>query len=129
MAANSSTLSSLMPRRVITARFASRISSREVVFVLLLWTGLYFPNSIGGVQSSLFFAISLAVALCLFLYLAWKDGTCPRAVTFLSLPIMIILIACTFVRSPFDLGGLFALYSLLALLLRWTSRGFIQVAL
>lgn len=118
MAANSSTLSSLMPRRVITARFASRISSREVVFVLLLWTGLYFPNSIGGVQSSLFFAISLAVALCLFLYLAWKDGTRPRAVTFLSLPIMIILIACTFSAQPFRFGwALFALYSLLALLL------------
>jgi hypothetical protein len=118
MAANSSTLSSVMSRRCIPARSASRVTSQEVVVVLLLWAGLYFPNSIGGVQNSVFFAISLAVALCLLSYLAWKDGTRPRAVTFISLPIMIILIACTFSLRPFRFGWAdLALYSLLALML------------
>src|SRR6267143_1458401 len=123
MAANSSTLSPLMSHRVIPARSASRLTRQAMVVAFLLWTGLYFPNSIGGVQSSLFFAISLAVALCLLSYLALKDGTRPRAVSFISLPIMIILIACTLSVKPFRFGwAVFALYSLLALMLTLDLR-------
>ena len=127
MAANSSTFSSLMSRRVFPARSATRVTGREVVFVLLLWAGLYFPNSIGGVQSSVFFAFSLAFALCLLMYLVWKDGTRRRAVTFISLPIMIILIGCTFYSGPFDLGGPTSLSIACShLCSRWTSGEFIR---
>ncbi|HKV63632.1 MAG TPA: hypothetical protein VJO16_17125 [Candidatus Acidoferrum sp.] len=123
MAANSSILSFLASRRVIPARSASRVTGQEVVVAFLLWAGLYFPNSIGGVQNSVFFAISLAFALCLLSYLAWRDGTRPRAVTFISLPIMIILIACTFSLRPIRFGWAdLALYSLLALMLTLDLR-------
>jgi len=123
MDANSTTLPSFILHRVIPARFARRVTVQEVVVAFLLWAGLYFPNSIGGVQSSFFFASSLAFALCLLSYLAWKDGTRPGAVTFISLPIMIILIICTFSLRSFRFGWAdLALYGLLALMLTLDLR-------
>ncbi len=90
----------------------------ELALILLLGIGLYFPTSLGGERSGLFTSINFAIMLGLLLYLASRHGTRPGAVTFISLPITIVMTACTFSIQGFRLGwGVFAEFTLLALVL------------
>ena len=101
-------------------------SWEEFACALLLIAGLYLPTSVHGQQSSLFALLSFVVLLILFSYLAWKNGTRPRAVGIYTLPIMIILgvsTLCALVSGPFRFGwGVFALFGLLAMLLALDLR-------
>ncbi len=102
------------------------LSWDEFACALLLLAGLYLPTSIHERQSGAFDLLSFVVLLILFSYLAWKHGTRPGAVVFFTLPIMIILAACTLAGSlsgPFRFGwGVFALFGLLAMLLALDLR-------
>jgi len=102
---------------------STHVPSDEVVVALLLLVGLYLPSSAGGESSALFFWLSRTLSLIFLLYLAWKHGTRPGAVTFVSLPIVIVLAVCTFISWPFRFqGGFFAGFNLLALLLALDLR-------
>jgi hypothetical protein len=95
----------------------------EMALMLLLGIGLYFPTSLAGERSGIFTLISFAIMLGLLSYLAWRHGTRPGAVTFISLPITIVMTACTFSVSGFRFGwGVFAAFTLLALVLALDLR-------
>jgi hypothetical protein len=106
---------------------SERIPSHgQVVVAMLLIVGMYLPTSIHEQQSTLFTLLSFVVLLILLSYLAWKHGTRPGAVVTFTLPIMIVLAACTLVgllSGPFRFGwGVFALFGLLAMLLALDLR-------
>jgi hypothetical protein len=94
------------------------MSSRdEGVVALLLFVGLYLPCSSGGEWSASFFWLNRGLSVALLSQLAWRHGTRPGAVTFVSLPIMIVMAVCTLCHSFFRIsGGEFATFSLIALL-------------
>jgi hypothetical protein len=99
-------------------------SRDEGLVTLLLFMGLYFPSSLGGEVSTLLFWFSRFLSLILLLWLAWKHGTRPGAVAFISLPIVIVMTACTFSIGGFRIGwGDFAEFGLLALVLALDLRG------
>src|SRR5467141_1476569 len=92
-------------------------SRDEFLITLLLFIGLYFPSSSGGEDSNLFFWLNRFLSLILLLWLAWKHGTRPGAVTFVSLPIVIFMAVCTLTNWPFRFQwGVFAAFNLIALL-------------
>jgi hypothetical protein len=98
-------------------------SRDDGLIALLLFMGLYFPSSSGGEDSNLFFWANRFLSLILFLWLAWKHGTRPGAVTFVSLPIVIFMAVCTLSNWPFRLQwGIFAAFSLVAMLLALDLR-------
>src|SRR6266566_7072567 len=101
-------------------------SHGQVVAAILLIAGMYLPTSIHTAESPLLALVSFVVLFILFSYLAWKHGTRPGAVVFFTLPIMIILAACTLtglLSGPFRFGwGVFALFGLLAMLLALDLR-------
>jgi hypothetical protein len=98
-------------------------SRDDALVTLLLFMGLYFPSSLGGEASTLLFWLNILLPLSLLLYLAWRHGTRPGAVAFISLPIVIVMIACTFSIGGFRIGwGCFAEFSLLALILALDLR-------
>src|SRR6266404_8579143 len=98
-------------------------SRDDAVVTLLLFVGLYVPRSSGGESSTLLFWLNIMLPLSLLLYLGWRHGTRPGAVAFISLPIVMVMIACTFSNWPFRLhwGG-FAAFNLAALLLALDLR-------
>jgi hypothetical protein len=98
-------------------------SRDDALVTLLLFVGLYFPSSSGGEDSNLFFWLNRFLSLILLLWLAWKHGTRRGAVTFVSLPIVIFMAACTLTNWPFRLQwGIFAAFNLIALLLALDLR-------
>jgi hypothetical protein len=96
---------------------APMFSSEEIACALLLIAGLYLPTSIHEEQSGPLALLSFVVLLVLFSYLVWKHGTRRGAVTFIALPIITLMTACTLSLGPFRVGwGVVALFSLLAFL-------------
>jgi hypothetical protein len=95
----------------------------DAVVMLLLGVGLYIPTSIAGERSDRFILMSFAILLAVLLYLAWRHGTRPGAVALISLPIMVVMSACTLSIRAFRIGwGVFAAFTLLALVLALDLR-------
>jgi hypothetical protein len=98
----------------------------DKIVALALIVGLYFPTSIDGIHSGLFYQISLVAALAFLSYLVWKHKTRPGALGYIGLPTMGVLIAGTIVTllaHPFPPGwGTLTEYILLALLLSLDLR-------
>ena len=94
-------------------------SLEQAAFALLLIMGLYFPTSMNGEHSVLSVLIAFALLFLLLACLAWKHGIRREVATWVSLPIMIVLVSCTLFRmvnrpAEFD-PGLFIKFSALAL--------------
>jgi hypothetical protein len=77
--------------------FESRPRSflEQVLFVLLLMVGLYFPTSTNGEHSTLCIITAFVVLIGLLGLLIWRVGPRPGAGTFIALPLFIILVVCT----------------------------------
>ena len=103
-------------------------SSGQVVGVMLLIVGLYFPTSTNGEHSLLCVLVAFAILLSLFGYLTWNFGTRFGAAVSISLPMIIVLLGCTFsllFNGPFQFDwGMFTKFSALALLLALDLRKF-----
>jgi hypothetical protein len=99
------------------------VSSDEVLVALLLFVGLYLPCSFAGEWSGTLFWLNRALSLGLLLYLVWRHGTRANAISFVSLPIIIVTSICTLLHSLFRFSwGVFAAFSLVALLLALDLR-------
>jgi hypothetical protein len=87
----------------------------DAVVAFLLVAGLFFPTSIGGETRQLLIGTAFILLLGAVLILIWKHGTRPRAVLTITLPIMIVLTACTLVAYDFRFGwAILASYSAIA---------------
>jgi len=101
---------------------AAAVSDRSVLhrddlsLVLLLSLGLFIPTSLHGEYSLALLAIALLILLTLLLSLFWQHGYRANMLATVSLPIMIILTACTLFASSFRFGwGIFAQFGILAI--------------
>lgn len=101
-------------------------SFEQAALGLLLVTGMYFPSSIGGEHSVTAILGAFCALFLLLGYLAWKHGVCRELGAFISLPIMIVLVGCTFwtiVSRPVEVDlGLFLKFGALALVLALDLR-------
>jgi len=101
---------------------SERISSHaQVVVAMLLIVGMYLPSSTDGEHSRFWVFMLFAALISLLGYLAWNLGVLSKAVTRITLPILIVLLVCTFVAfiqgpSQFDFG-MFVKFSALAMVL------------
>jgi hypothetical protein len=109
-------------------KIARTFSPEQAASALLLIIGLYFPSSINGVHSIPSIQIAFAVLFSLLTYLAWRHGIRREVAGFISAPIMIILVFCTFstlINRPIQFDwGLFTKFSALAFVLALDLRGF-----
>jgi len=100
----------------------------QVIVAMLLIAGMYLPSSALGEHSRACVFVLLAMLFSLVGYLAWNLGLRPGAATGISLPIVIVLLACTFFtafRGPsFCDYGMFVRFSALALVLSLDLRSF-----
>ena len=92
----------------------------------LLVVGLCLPTSTGGAHSVLYVLVSFALVLGIFSYFVYGRGTRPGAVTFIALPLVILLLVSTLSAflsgtPQFDWGSL-ARLCLLAMLLSLNLR-------
>ncbi len=99
----------------------------QMVLALLLIVGMYLPSSTDGEHSRFWVFILFAALISLLGYLAWNLGVFRGTVTRISLPILIVLLVCTFVAfiqgpSQFDFG-MFVKFSALAMVLCLDLRG------
>jgi len=95
----------------------------DLILTLLLLLGLYLPSSSGGVSSAFFYWLSRLLSSLLLSCLVWRYGTRPGAVTFVSLPITILLSICTLLSWPFRFqGSIFSGFLLLGFILALDLR-------
>ena len=88
----------------------------DILLSLLLGIGLLAPTSIHGDYSLALLGIMLSVLLASIVILYWHHGCRPFVLAAVSLPMMILLSACTMFASSFRFGwGVFAQFNLLAL--------------
>jgi len=101
-------------------------SFEQLTFACLLVVGLFFPSSINGEHSTPAILVAYAILIGLLTYVVWKQGIDRKALAFVSLPILLVLVGTSlygFIRGPFDLdGGLFVKFSVLALVLALDLR-------
>src|SRR5258708_17731102 len=107
-------------------RLVRKSSADQVAIACLLILGLFFPTSTNGVHSELCVLIAFALLLGLLLQLASQHGTRHGAMTFVALPILIILTGCTLSAlssgtSQFD-WGIFVKFCSLSILLSLNLR-------
>jgi hypothetical protein len=88
----------------------------DILMAIVLGLGFLAPTSIDGNYSLALLGITLSVLLALVAVLYWQHGCRTSVLVTVSLPIMIILSACTLSSSTFRFGwGVFAQFNLLAL--------------
>jgi hypothetical protein len=89
--------------------------SDDCVIAFLLVVGVFFPTSIDGEARQLLVGIAFVLLLGALLFLAWRHGTTPGAIVSISLPILIVVSACTLIAYNFRFGwGIFASYVAIA---------------
>jgi hypothetical protein len=91
----------------------------DAVLAMLLVVGLFFPCSVGGEYSLTLLGIMLLILGVLVLYLFWTHGTSPGSLSRISIPIVVVLVACTFMTLSHAFRfawGVFAEFGLLALI-------------
>lgn len=97
----------------------------DIALSLLLLVGLFAPSSINGEPSRFVWVISFGILWVLFAYFVWKHDVRPRAVTSVTLPMVVVMIACTFLvlsaTFPFDFP-MFVKYISLAMVLALNLR-------
>lgn len=108
-------------------RLGSRAGSVREDFILagLLAVGVFFPCARGGEYSLTLLGVMLPVLAAGLAILALSRGTIPGSVFGITLPIIIILVACTFLTfgSAYRFAwGVFAEFSLLALIFSLNLR-------
>jgi len=87
----------------------------DAVIAFLLVVGLFFPTSVGGESRQSFIGIAFVLLAGSLLILTWRHGTRPGALLYVSLPILIVLTACTLIACTFRFGwGTLASYCALA---------------
>src|SRR6266446_8367184 len=95
---------------------------------MLLIAGMYLPSSAHGEHSRASVFVLLAMLFGLLAYLAWNLGVRPAAATWISLPILVVLLGSTFFaafKGPSDWDfGVFARFSALAIVLSLDLRRF-----
>jgi len=100
----------------------------QVVVAMLLIAGMYLPSSAHGEHSRASVFVLLAMLFGLLAYLAWNLGVRPAAATWISLPILVVLLGSTFFaafKGPSDWDfGVFARFSALAMVLSLDLRRF-----
>jgi hypothetical protein len=88
----------------------------DILMAILLGVGFLAPTSIHGDYSLALLGITLSLLLAAVAVLYWQHGCRASVLVTVSLPIMIILSACTLFSSAFRFGwGVFAQLNLLAL--------------
>jgi hypothetical protein len=88
----------------------------DILMAIVLGVGFLAPTSIHGDYSLALLGITLSVLLAAVAVLYWQHGCRASVLVTVSLPIMIILSACTLFSSTFRFGwGVFAQFNLLAL--------------
>lgn len=100
----------------------------QVAVAMLLIMGMYLPSSTHGEHSRACVFMLLAILLSSLGYLTWNLGVRPGAATWISLPIVIVLLGCTLVAAfngPSDCDfGTFVRFSALAMVLSLDLRSF-----
>jgi hypothetical protein len=101
-------------------------SLEQGALALLLVIGMYFPSSLGGEHSIAAILAAFAALFTLLIYLVWKRGVRPEAAVFISVPIVVVLFACTILAvssRPVQIdSGLFIKFIALALVLALDLR-------